>query len=47
MHTHWHTHAHKRPHTGRGGHAAMPHLNADPIVAAAAIISGMQVYASY
>uniref|UniRef100_A0A6S8GW75 Peptidase M20 dimerisation domain-containing protein n=2 Tax=Dunaliella tertiolecta TaxID=3047 RepID=A0A6S8GW75_DUNTE len=31
---------------GRGGHAAMPHLNADPIVAASAIISGMQTLVS-
>jgi metal-dependent amidase/aminoacylase/carboxypeptidase family protein len=29
--------------TGRGGHAAMPHLNVDPIVAAAGIISALQV----
>ena len=29
--------------SGRGGHAAMPHLNADPVVAAAAIIQALQV----
>jgi metal-dependent amidase/aminoacylase/carboxypeptidase family protein len=29
--------------TGRGGHAAMPHLNVDPIVAVAGIISALQV----
>ncbi len=28
---------------GRGGHAALPHLNVDPIVAASAIISALQV----
>ncbi|KAF5827966.1 hypothetical protein DUNSADRAFT_18450 [Dunaliella salina] len=31
---------------GRGGHAAMPHLNADPIVAASAIISSAQTLVS-
>lgn len=29
--------------SGRGGHAAMPHLTADPIVAAAAVVSALQV----
>lgn len=28
---------------GRGGHAAMPHGNIDPIVAAGAVITGLQV----
>lgn len=28
---------------GRGGHAAMPHLNVDPVVAAAGLISALQV----
>ena len=28
---------------GRGGHAALPHLNVDPIVAAAGLISALQV----
>ena len=28
---------------GRGGHAALPHLNIDPVVAAAAIITSFQV----
>lgn len=28
---------------GRGGHAAMPHLTADPVVAAAAIVTALQV----
>lgn len=32
--------------SGRGGHAAMPHLTADPIVAAAAIVGGLQTVAS-
>jgi amidohydrolase len=31
---------------GRGGHAAMPHLAVDPIVAAAQVISGLQTIAS-
>jgi amidohydrolase len=31
---------------GRGGHAAMPHLTIDPVVAAAQIISGLQTVAS-
>jgi amidohydrolase len=31
---------------GRGGHAAMPHLAADPVVAAAQIISALQTIAS-
>ncbi len=28
--------------TGRGGHAALPHLTADPVVAAAAIVTSLQ-----
>jgi amidohydrolase len=28
--------------TGKGGHAASPHLSADPIVAGAAVVSGLQ-----
>jgi metal-dependent amidase/aminoacylase/carboxypeptidase family protein len=32
--------------TGRGGHAAMPHLAVDPIVAAAQIVTGLQTIAS-
>ncbi|KXZ53594.1 hypothetical protein GPECTOR_6g511 [Gonium pectorale] len=28
---------------GRGGHAAMPHLNVDPVVAAAGLVSALQV----
>jgi hippurate hydrolase len=32
--------------TGRGGHAAMPHLAVDPIVAAAQVVSGLQTIAS-
>jgi len=28
--------------TGRGGHAAMPHLNRDPVLAAAALVLGLQ-----
>jgi hippurate hydrolase len=31
---------------GRGGHAAMPHLTVDPVVAAAQIISALQTVAS-
>jgi amidohydrolase len=31
---------------GRGGHAAMPHLNIDPIVAAAQVIGGLQTLVS-
>jgi amidohydrolase len=31
---------------GRGGHAAMPHLTIDPVVAAAQIIGGLQTIAS-
>jgi len=31
---------------GRGGHAAMPHLTTDPVVAAAQIISALQTIAS-
>src|SRR5579863_29030 len=31
---------------GRGAHAAMPHLGIDPIVAAAAIVTGLQTIAS-
>lgn len=30
---------------GRGGHGAMPHLTADPVVAAAHIITAVQVQA--
>ncbi|KAL6753953.1 hypothetical protein V8C86DRAFT_2714039 [Haematococcus lacustris] len=32
--------------TGRGGHAAMPHLNVDPVVAAAAVITALQTLVS-
>lgn len=32
--------------TGRGGHAAMPHLNADPVPAAASIILALQTLVS-
>ncbi len=32
--------------TGKGGHAAMPHLAVDPIVAGAAIVSSLQTIAS-
>ncbi|GIL52966.1 hypothetical protein Vafri_8697, partial [Volvox africanus] len=32
--------------TGRGGHAAMPHLNVDPVVAAAGLISSLQTVVS-
>jgi amidohydrolase len=32
--------------TGRGAHAAMPHLAVDPIVAAAQVVSGLQTIAS-
>ncbi|MEW5315437.1 MAG: hypothetical protein WDW38_006865 [Sanguina aurantia] len=32
--------------TGRGGHAAMPHLNIDPIVTAAAVITALQTVVS-
>ena len=32
--------------TGRGGHAAMPHNTADPIVAGAAMISSLQTLVS-
>jgi amidohydrolase len=32
--------------SGRGGHAAMPHLAVDPIVAAAQVVSGLQTIAS-
>ena len=28
---------------GRGGHGAMPHLTADPVVAGAAIVTALQV----
>ena len=28
--------------SGRGGHGAMPHLSADPVVAAAAVVSSLQ-----
>lgn len=28
--------------TGRGGHAALPHLTTDPVVAAAAIVGALQ-----
>ena len=31
---------------GRGGHAALPHLTADPIVAAAAIVQALQIVTS-
>ncbi|RJL18147.1 M20 aminoacylase family protein [Paracoccus siganidrum] len=31
---------------GRGGHGAMPHLTADPVVAAVAIVSGIQTISS-
>src|SRR6516162_1081415 len=31
---------------GRGGHAAMPHLAVDPIVAAAQVVTGLQTIAS-
>jgi metal-dependent amidase/aminoacylase/carboxypeptidase family protein len=31
---------------GRGGHAAMPHLAADPVVAAAQVVNGLQTTAS-
>jgi len=31
---------------GRGGHAAMPHLSVDPVVAAAHVITGLQTIAS-
>jgi amidohydrolase len=31
---------------GRGGHAAMPHLAVDPVVAAAAVVTGLQTIAS-
>jgi hippurate hydrolase len=31
---------------GRGGHAAMPHLSVDPIVAAAQVVTGLQMIAS-
>ena len=27
---------------GRGGHGAMPHLSADPVVAAAAVVASLQ-----
>jgi len=32
--------------TGRGGHAAMPHMTADPIVAGSAVVSALQHIAS-
>jgi hippurate hydrolase len=32
--------------TGRGGHAAMPHLAVDPIVVAAQVVNGLQTIAS-
>ena len=32
--------------TGRGGHGAMPHLTADPVVAAVAIVSAIQTISS-
>src|SRR6266581_4731988 len=32
--------------TGRGAHAAMPHLGIDPVVAAAQIVTGLQTIAS-
>jgi metal-dependent amidase/aminoacylase/carboxypeptidase family protein len=31
---------------GRGGHAALPHLNVDPVVAAAALVGALQTLAS-
>jgi metal-dependent amidase/aminoacylase/carboxypeptidase family protein len=31
---------------GRGGHAAMPHLNIDPVPAAAALVQALQVLVS-
>src|SRR5215831_14160120 len=31
---------------GRGGHAAMPHLSVDPIVAAAQVVTSLQMIAS-
>jgi metal-dependent amidase/aminoacylase/carboxypeptidase family protein len=31
------------PAQGRGGHAAMPHLNVDPVVAAAGLVAALQV----
>jgi metal-dependent amidase/aminoacylase/carboxypeptidase family protein len=31
---------------GRGGHAAMPHLAVDPVVAAAQVVNGLQTIAS-
>ncbi len=31
---------------GRGGHAAMPHLSVDPVVAAAQVVNGLQTIAS-
>jgi metal-dependent amidase/aminoacylase/carboxypeptidase family protein len=31
---------------GRGGHAAMPHLNIDPVPAAAALITALQTLVS-
>ena len=32
--------------TGRGAHAAKPHLGIDPVVAAAQIVTGLQTIAS-
>jgi amidohydrolase len=32
--------------TGRGGHAALPHLNVDPVVASSALISSLQTLVS-
>lgn len=31
---------------GQGGHAALPHLNVDPIVAAASVITALQTLVS-
>jgi IAA-amino acid hydrolase len=31
---------------GKGGHAAMPHLTIDPVVAGAAIVQGLQTLVS-
>ena len=31
---------------GKGGHAAMPHLTTDPVVAAAAVIQALQLLVS-
>lgn len=32
--------------SGRGGHAGMPHMNVDPVVAAAALVSLLQTLVS-